>query len=293
MLITVFGGTGFLGRQIVQQLQAQGMAVRVAVRHPERGADLGPQVEVVKADVLDRESLAPAVAGADGVVNAVSLYVERRHLSFHDVHVLGARNLAEAAADAGVERLVHISGIGIDSRSASAYVRSRAEGEAAVQAAFPGVTLLRPSVLFGPGDALLSALDGVTRLPVIPLFGDGRTRQQPIHVDNVAQATAQALARPESAGRIYELGGDRSYQYRELVRLVQGYRHRHGLLLPFPFFAWRLLARCAQLLPNPPLTRDQVILLEMDNIVSGAEPGLAELGVEPLRLEAELSHCLP
>ena len=246
--VTVFGGSGFLGRRIVQRLAADGAEVRVAVRHPERAASLAKagqagQITGVRADVWDAATVAPAVSGADAVVNTVGHYVERGDASFEAIHGAGARHVAAAAAAAGVGRLVHISGIGADPASDSPYVRARATGERLVRAAFPAATILRPSVMFGPDDAFLNTLAGLARvMPALPLFGSGEVRLQPVYVDDVAAAVAKALGLPAAAGKVYELGGPRTYSYRALVRLVLEQTGRTRLLLPVPYAVWNALA---------------------------------------------------
>jgi uncharacterized protein YbjT (DUF2867 family) len=223
--ITVFGGSGFLGREIVRRLAADGAEVRIAVRHPERAAFLtessGGQITAVQADVWDEASVGPAIAGADAVVNTVGHYVERGAASFEAIHGQGARHVAVAAARAGIERLAHISGIGADPTSDSAYVRARSIGERLVTAALPSATILRPSILFGPEDAFFNRLAALARvLPALPLFGRGEVRLQPVYVGDVAAAVGQALTTSAGVGKLYELGGPRSYSYRALVRLV-------------------------------------------------------------------------
>ena len=242
--VTVFGGTGFLGRRIVDALLARCLNVRVAARRPER-CDLGPVRDglvPVQADLRDPDSVRAALQGADAAVNSVSLYVESRGATFHAIHVEGAGELAQAAADAGLGRLVHISGIGADARSSSAYVRARGEGEDAVRAGFPGATILRPSVMFGPDDAFLTTLVAlVHRLPIVPIFGDGRTRLQPAHVEDVAAAAATMLAASDPPAPTYELGGSEVFSYRALLELVVYHVGRRRALLPIPFpFGTRL-----------------------------------------------------
>jgi uncharacterized protein YbjT (DUF2867 family) len=227
------------------------------------------------------------------VVNAVGLYVERGADTFEAVHVEGARRVGELAAATGVARLVHVSGIGVEGSSPSAYVRARARGEGAVREAFPGATVLRPSVLYGPGDALLSTLDAMSRLtPALPLFGRGETRLQPVHVDDVAAAVARVLEDAGSAGQVYELGGPRAWTYRALVEAVLRHRGRRRALLPVPFLTWELIARVLAPFPDPPLTRDQVALMRADNLVTPGAPGFAELGLSPRDLEEALPECL-
>lgn len=291
--ITVFGGTGFLGRRIVERLAGDGVKVRVAARDPDRVSAIemppGATVERVRADLRDPESVAAAVAGARGVVNAVGLYVERGGETFDAVHVAGAASVADEAAKAGAARLVHVSGIGVDSASDSAYVRARANGEAAVREAFPKATILRPSVLFAPDDNFVNLILRMARvLPALPLFGDGGTMLQPVFAGDVAAAAVRALDDPAAAGRTYELGGPVPYSYRNLLHLVTTLSGHRRKLLPVPFAIWEIQARLAGILPNPPLTTDQVALMRHDNLASPDLPGLADLGVTSTSLEATL-----
>lgn len=292
--VVVFGGTGFLGRKTVDGLTEAGWRVRVAVRRPERlpdGPGQGP--EACYADVRDETSVRLAVARADAVVNAVGCYVERGPVTFEAVHAQGALHVARQADHAKVGRLIHISGIGADATSDSSYVRARARGEALVKGAFPNATILRPSVLFGPGDAFFGALAAIARrVPVLPLFGHGDTRLQPVFVGDVAQAVARALDDPAAAGTTYELGGPKVYSYRALVDLLLRRIAVRPILLPVPFAVWDLQARLLGLLPNPPLTRDQVSLMRRDNLAAADAPGLSELGVTPTSVEAVLPTYL-
>lgn len=293
-LVTVFGGTGFLGRHITARLVEDGTKVRVAVRHPEAASTAGPNaIEAVRADVRDDDSVAAAVEGADSVVNAVGLYLERASETFTAVHVNGAQRVAQQAAQAGVRALVHISGIGADSGSESRYVRARAAGEAAVRAAFAQATILRPSVLFGPGDSFFNSLAGIARvMPVFPLFGHGDTRLQPVYVADVAKAAAKALSHSAAGGQIYELGGPRSYTYRALIELLLEQIGVKRILMPLPFVAWEAQASLFRLLPKPPVTRDQITLMKKDNVVGPGVPGFAELGIEPAAVETVLPTYL-
>ncbi|MCF7220726.1 complex I NDUFA9 subunit family protein [Marilutibacter chinensis] len=294
--ITVFGGTGFLGSEIVRRLASSGARVRIAARHPD-ALDLGelrPEPERVKVDIRDASAIAAAMTGAWGAVNAVSLYVEHGDLDFGTIHVDGARTVARCARQAGVTRLVHVSGIGADPASASRFVRARAYGERAVRGTFTTATILRPSTMFGPDDALLSSLERVTRLPVVPLFGSGDTRLQPAYVRDVAAAAAAVIERPDTQDRVFELGGATVHTYRELVRIVSAHLGRRRWLLPLPFPIWKLIASASGVvLRNPPLTVDQVILMQRDNVVSPDAPGFETLGIEPDGLASRLDTCLP
>lgn len=289
-VVTVFGGTGFLGRRVVRRLRQHGLSVRVASRHPERsrllfGAD-DPLLQPVEADIHDQQAVADALAGAAGAVNAVSLYVERRRDTFHSVHVEAAQRMAGEAQRAGVERFVQVSGIGADPASPSLYIRKRGEGELAVRAAFADAVIVRPAVMCGPDDAFLTTLlELLRRLPIYPMFGRGRTRLQPVDADNVAEAIARVLRRGQRQAVTYECGGPRVYTYEELLGVVARHAGLTPRLLPLPFTAWHALARVAELLPNPPITRNQVELMEVDTVVSPNVPGLHELGISRHSIE--------
>src|SRR5205807_2796230 len=223
--VTVFGGTGFLGRRIVRHLRYREFPVRIASRHPDRvhsqfGSD-DPQLQFLEANIQDERSVADALAGAYGVVNAVSLYVEHGLETFHSVHVESAQRVAAQTRRAGVERLVHVSGIGADAASPSRYIRKRGEGELAVRAAFNDAFLVRPAVMFGPDDAFLTTILKLLRqLPTYPMFGRGTTRLQPAHVEDVAEAMARAIERDEMRGATIECGGPRVYAYEELLKAI-------------------------------------------------------------------------
>lgn len=290
--VTVFGGTGFLGRHVVQRLLEADYPVRVASRHPERAATLFPDFhlgfESTHADIDDDGSVAAGVAGVIGVVNAVSLYMESGQQTFHSVHVTGAARVARLAREAGVERLVHVSGIGSDTKSASPYIRSRGEGERAVREAFPTSTLIRPSVLFGRGDAFVSPIAAtLRRLPVFPLFGGGQTRLQPAYVDDVAEAITRVMQELDSK-LCYELGGPRVYTFKSLLEVIAQSLGTKPLLIPVPFDLWRIFALAAEMFPHPPITRNQVELMQIDNVVSLDSPGFAELQISPRSLDAAL-----
>jgi len=289
--VSVFGGTGFLGRRLVQRLASEGTTVRVAGRDADRarsalhaaGLD---RVSVFGADVRDQATVAGALAGADAVVDAVSAYVETGGVTFEAVHEQGAKTLAREAAAAGVARFVLVSGIGADPESSSPYIRARGRGERAVQQVIPGATIVRPSAMFGPGDALFGTLDHLARLfPVLPLIGGGRTRLQPVYVEDVAEAIARILADPETAGRTYELAGPTVYTLRELFVIALRIIGKRRLLVSVPFAAAEVQARLFELLPNPPLTSGQVDLLKADNVASGTLPGLRELNILPKGIE--------
>ena len=296
-VVTVFGGTGFLGRRVVRRLLDQGFVVRVASRRPDRGRgefDPGdPRIRPIAADIHDRASVAAALEGAHGAVNAVSLYVERGAETFEAVHVTAARRVAAEARLANVARLVHVSGIGADPASPSLYIRKRGEGELAVRDAFRDAVLVRPAVMFGPDDAFLTViLRLVRRTPVYPLFGRGATRLQPGHVEDMAEAIARVLQRTGVPALTLECAGPRVYRYRDLVRVVADLAGRKTKLLPAPFAVWRAMARMSQMLPRPPLTLNQVELMQIDNVASRGMAGFAELGIAPRSVEETLQEMI-
>jgi NADH dehydrogenase len=295
--VAVLGGTGFLGRRVVRHLRQRDFSVRVLARHPDRGRRWfgrdDPQIQLMQADIRDERSVATCLAGVYAVVNTVSLYAEHGPETFDAVHVEAAQRVAAQAQRAGVERLVHVSGIGADPISSSLYIRKRGEGELAVRAAFAAATIVRPSVMFGPDDAFLTTiLDLIRRLPVYPMFGDGRTRLQPAYVDDVAAAIGETMQRSEARASVFECGGPRVYAYQDLVRTIAREAGLKLTLVPVPFAAWHVLAGVAELLPRSPITRNQVELMEIDNVASPDSPGFGELGISPHSVEEILGQVL-
>lgn len=297
-LVTVFGGSGFIGRYVVRRLARAGHRVRVAIRRPDEGLFLKPfggvgQIDLMQANIRDDASVARAVAGADAVVNLVGILYEGGRQTFDAVQAEGAGRIARAAAAAGVARLIHVSAIGADAASPSGYARAKAEGEAQVRAGFPQATILRPSVVFGAEDDFFNRFGRMARIsPFLPLIGGGQTRFQPVFVDDVAAAIFNALTSVDAAGRIYELGGPKVYTFEDIMNLVLETTCRRCALVPVPFAPAKLLGSLLGLLPVPPLTRDQVVLLERDNVVDPGQPGLADLGVAPTPAEAVVESYL-
>jgi uncharacterized protein YbjT (DUF2867 family) len=286
-IVTVFGGTGFLGRRIVKRLLERGFTVRAASRHPAR---VGPvfsstakKPEAVEADILDASSIGSAISGSQAIVNAVSLYVEQGVQTFERVHVKAAADLAAASRDREVGQFVQISGIGSDPHSGSDYIRARGRGEVAVESAFPGAFIVRPSVMTGPDDAFLTTIVRLIRLlPVYPLFGDGGTRLQPVYVGDVAEAVSRLIDGQNQKGSLmFEFGGPRIYTYKELLRQIARQLDTHIKLMPVPFVVWNALAGVAELLPAAPITRNQIDLMRHDNVAAFDAPGLKELDIEP------------
>ena len=289
---TVFGGSGFIGRYVVKRLAEAGFIVRVAVRDPEAALFLKPmggvgQVVPMACDVTKPALVAAAVAGAEVVVSLVGILFESRANSFAATQAEAPGTIARAAAAAGVRRLVHVSALGADAASDSLYARSKAEGEQAVLAAFPAATILRPSLVFGPEDGFFNRFAAMAGLsPVLPLVGGGQTRFQPVYVGDVADAVMAALARDEAMGRTYELGGPKTYTFRELMEFILATIGRRRHLVPLPWGLAMLQGRLGEFLPTPPITRDQVRLLRRDSVVAAGAPGLAELGIAPHAIEA-------
>ena len=296
--VTVFGGSGFLGRHTVRALARAGWRVRVAVRHPNLAMYLLPagnvgQIEIRKTDVHDAEAVQAAVHGADAVINLIGVLYERGHQSFEELHVHAAETIAKAAANAGVPRLVQVSAIGANVDAASSYAASKGEGEARVRAAFPGATILRPSIVFGPEDDFFNRFAALARIsPVLPLIGGGRTRFQPVYVGDVARAIATCLADDATAGQTYELGGPDVYGFKDLMRVILRVTRRKRLLVPVPFGLASFKALFLQMLPRPLLTPDQVTQLRRDNVVSEGALTLVDLGIQPDSLEAVVPSYL-
>ncbi|MEL6363205.1 MAG: complex I NDUFA9 subunit family protein [Pseudomonadota bacterium] len=300
-LTTVFGGSGFVGRNVVRELAKRGDRVRVAVRRPHLAHHLKPlgvvgQIQLMQANVRNRPSVEKALDGADACVYLPGVLASQGRQTFKAVQEEGARTVAEAAAAAGVELYVHMSAIGADATSKSEYARTKAAGERSVCAAMPEATIIRPSIVFGEGDGFFNRFAAMARFaPALPAIGGGKTRFQPVYVDDVADAICEALDRAEARGATYELGGPAVYTFNELMKLMMEVIGRKRLLAPIPFPIAGLMGLAGEIsgaLPfiDPFLTRDQVELLKSDNIVgaSGDEGVLTtqDLGITPESVEA-------
>jgi NADH dehydrogenase len=301
--ITVFGGGGFVGRAIVQALAREGFMVRVAVRRiglanaVKSFGDVG-QITLMQANLRHPESVRRAVNGSDAVVNAAGIPYPRGKQTYQAVHADGARTVAEAARAAGIERLVHISGIGADNRSSrNAFIRSKVAAEDAIVAAFTSATILRPSIVFGPGDALFTRLaDIACKAPFVPLIGDGSAKVQPVFSADIGRAVVAVLQRPDAAHAVYELGGPQVFTYREIAHLVLRQIDRQKMVIGVPAPLMRIAGLFAQQIARfglvPPLTADQVELMVHDNLVRPGANTLATLGIEAASPEAILPTYL-
>lgn len=287
---TVFGGSGFIGRYVVQRLADRGYVVRVGVRDPESALFLKPmgavgQIVPLYTSIAIEGTVHRAVEGAELVVNLVGILSERKHGDFERVHAEGAARVARLAAAGGVARLVHVSAIGADPASPSQYARTKAAGEAGVREAFPAATILRPSVVFGPEDQFLNRIGAMAQyFPIMPVIA-GETLFQPVYVGDVANAVMTAFLKPGLGGNLYELGGPRVLSFRDLTRYVLQQTQRQRPLLTVPMGLARLQARFMELLPGKPLTRDQLLLLRRDNVVSAGASDLSTLGIVPTPME--------
>ncbi len=303
-LVTIYGGSGFVGRYIARRMANEGWRVRVAVRRPNEAMfvktyGVTGQVEPILCNIRDDASVALAMQGADAVVNCVGVLNEMGKNDFASVQADGAERIARLAAEAGVERMVHVSAIGADAESDSDYARSKALGEAGVLEHMPKAVILRPSVIFGPEDEFFNRFAGMARMgPFLPLVG-AETKFQPVYVDDVAKASVQGVLGQAEPG-VYELGGPEVKTFRALMQQMLGVIHRNRIIVGMPFGIARIMAGVLdivkfvsfQLFPNNILTRDQVKNLRRDNVVAEGAKGFSSLGIEPVVLEAVLPEYL-
>ena len=296
-LITVFGGSGFVGRHVVRALAKAGYRVRVATRRPHLAQDLRVmgvvgQVQLVQANIRVKSSVERAVEGASGVINLVGVLAEGGRQNFSSLHAMGAEAIAKAAAAAGIERMIQVSAIGASAESASRYAQSKAAGEAAVMAAIPTATVLRPSIIFGTDDGFFNMFGSMARFaPALPLFGGGQSRFQPVFAGDVASAVLAAFEDKAARGQTYELGGPGVYSFKELMQFILNETDRPRFLVPLPYSIGTVMGMAFEMLAilpfvQPMLTRDQMIQLQSDNVVSDGAKGLADLGITPETVEA-------
>ncbi len=312
-IITVFGGSGFLGRHVIRKLARKESIIRVAVRKPELAGFLRPlgnlgQVVPIQTNIRDDTSIGRALEGATDVINLVGILYETRQQGFSDIHTIAPNRIGKAASASGIERLVHVSAIGASSSSNSKYLRSKALGEEVLLQEFPTATIVRPSILFGPGDNFFNKFGSLARiLPVLPIFfalgqklkfrfeglylipeiEAGTTRFQPVYVSDVAEAIVTTLYThsKQSKGKTYELGGPTVYSFRQLMEMIAKTTKHKRLLLPIPYQFAEIMGLGAQLLPIPPLTIDQVRTLRIDNVVDDDASTFNQLNISPSPLE--------
>lgn len=304
-LAVVFGGSGFVGRHVVRELAKRGWRVRVAVRRPHLAQFLRPlgtvgQIHLAQANIRYRDSVLHALDGADAVVNLVGILAKQGPQTFEAVQTDGARTIAELASEAGIDNIVHVSAIGADESSASQYARSKALGEKAMREAHPQSVIMRPSVIFGPEDDFFNRFAAMMALfRSVPLIGGGKTRFQPVYVDDVADAICAALENPVHRGKVFELGGPQAASFKELMTLTARIIDRRVLMLPLPFPIAGMMGGMGDLvamlsfgLVQAPITADQVRLLKADNVVSDGALGFEALGIAPDTMEAILPTYL-
>lgn len=295
-LVTIFGGSGFVGAQVARAMARRGWRVRVAVRKPalayelRMAGDVG-QVQLTLCDINNKEQVAAAMAGADVAINLVGILYETGGRKFDALHVAGAFNIAEAAAAAGVKQLVQVSAIGADANADADYARTKGEAEIVVRQLFPSAVIVRPSIIFGKEDKFLNRFGSMAvSSPALPLIGGGETRIQPVAISDVAEAIARCATQLETAGETYELGGSSVWTMKELMSYILSETGRDRFLVSLPFPIARIIASIAQIPAaiglTPALTVDQVKMLENDNVVSEGAKGLADLGIEPKGLQA-------
>ncbi len=296
--VTVFGGSGFVGRYVVQKLAKTGAQVVVPARNIEHAKFLKPlgdvgQIVPVWCNAQDKAQIASAVRGSDAAINLIGVLYEKGRQNFQAMHVEAAKHIAQAAQDAGCKSLVHVSALGADKNSNAAYARSKAMGEEEVLKTFPSATILRPSVIFGPEDNFFNMFASLARIvPIIPLIGGGKTKFQPVYVGDVAEAVLCALRDPTCRGRIYSLGGPEVRNFAELMQIMLGHTKQKAVMMSVPFAMARIKAAFLQMMPKPLLTLDQLRLLEKDNIVPEGSLGFKDLGIAPLQMDAILPQYL-
>lgn len=296
--VAVLGGSGFVGRYVVQELAKEGFNIRVIVRYPHEALFLKTQGEVgqitlIPGSILDEKSLVRAFEGADAVINLVGILFEKGFQRFKKIHHEGPEKIAKIAVEKGVQSLIHLSALGANLESASQYAQTKARGEIALQKTFPQAIIFRPSVIFGAEDQFLNRFAKMAQSsPFLPLIGGGKTRLQPVYVQDVAKAVVKSLTLPEAKGKIFELGGPKVYTFKEIIQLILKTIHRRRLLISIPVIFARWLGFILQFHPTPPLTKDQVALLKNDNVVGEKSLKFKDLDLFPSALEDHLPFLL-
>jgi uncharacterized protein YbjT (DUF2867 family) len=290
-IITIIGGTGFVGRYVVRLLARSGYTLRIIARNPDAAlhlktaGDVG-QIVLVSGNLAHPDSLNGKLDKSYAVINLAGILFEHGRQSFSHLHAQGAEKLAQMAKAAGVTRFIHMSALGVDKATGSQYARSKMIGEKAVAAAFPDATILRPSVIFGPEDNFFNQFAHLATIaPALPLIGGGKTRFQPVYVGDVAQAVEACLTHAEAPGQMYELGGPQVYTFKEILEFILRTIGRRRALMPLPFPLAATMGAFGELLPRPPLTRDQIKLLKSDNVVSPSAKTFANLGIHPTTID--------
>ena len=300
-LVTVFGGSGFVGKQVVRDLARKGWRIRVAVRKATHAYDLKPlgavgQIQVVRCDVRKEAEVAAALEGASAVVNLVGILYETPGASFDTVHRVASKAIAEAAAKLGISDFVQMSAIGADAKAASKYASTKGKAEEAVRAAIPSAVIVRPSIIFGAGDGFFTGLAGqIKTFPLFPAFGGGKTKFQPVYVGDVAQAIAAVLGTPACYGKTFELGGPETFTFSDLVKYVSDEIMTPRAQVWMPFFVASLIGiagNISALFIKPIVTTDQVLLLQTDNVATGTLPGLRDLSIVPTAVESVVPSYL-
>lgn len=288
---TVFGGAGFLGNYVVSELVKKGYLVKVVSRNPERvdlskTADPVGKIVHIKGNILSKDDIKNAVNNADLVINLVGILFEKGKQSFSDIHAKAAENIAIAAKEAGVSKLLHVSALGVGKHTKSKYLRTKMNGEKAILAAFPEAIILRPSIIFGFEDNFFNKFAKMlTFLPFLPLIGNGKTLFQPIYVVDVAKIITAITEHDRYLGRVIEIGGSQKYSFHQLMDLVADYTNRLAIKVPVPFFAARILGTLSSLMPTPIITNDQVTMLQTDNVVTQKNSVYETIGITPTSLE--------
>ena len=297
-VITILGGTGFLGRYVVQQLAQDGYRLRIISRNPNNDLNLYTaghvgQIALIAGDITKPESYVSSLAGSYAVVNLVGILFESGKQKFSTIHSLGAEKLAIAAQAAGVKRFIQISALGVEHEHGSNYARSKILGERAVLSAFPTATILRPSVIFGAEDNFFNKFAKMTNIsPALPLISGGKTLFQPVYVADVAAAIKTCLAKDETQGQIYELGGLRTYSFKQILEYILKLTAKKRFLIPIPFGLASFIGKIAELFPHPMITSDQVKLLKYNNVVNHSAKTFAHLGITPTSAETIVPEYL-
>lgn len=296
--VTIFGGSGFIGRSLIQKLAREGAIIRVPVRDPTQALFLKTlghvgQITLIKINIADQKAIKSCCIGSDIIINLLGILFEKRNSTFEKIHIEVARNIAENAAKERVERLLHMSALTPASHANSKYAKTKIIGEEAILKAYPDATIFRPSLVFGPHDHFFNTFAEMSRFsPILPLIGKGKTRLQPIYVEDVVEAMLVAIKHSETQGKIYELGGPQIYSFKELFELILKTIQRKRLLLPIPYFVAKIIGFFCEFFPAPILTRDQVKMLENDIIANKEHLTCENLGISPRSIESILPQYL-